>query len=54
MHVGIRRQVTCRYTPQQNGVAERKNRTIADIARAMMAEKHMPLYYWAEAVNAAN
>ena len=51
---GIRRQFTCRYTPQQNGVPERKNRTLADIPRAMMAEKHMLLYYWAEAVNTSN
>ncbi|MCO5567568.1 hypothetical protein L7F22_021262 [Adiantum nelumboides] len=48
---GIRRQITCRYTPQQNGVAERKNRVIAEIARAMMNEMNMPLTYWAEAVH---
>ena len=33
---GIQRQLTCSYTPQQNGVAERKNRIIAEIARAFM------------------
>ncbi|MCO5590542.1 hypothetical protein L7F22_044513 [Adiantum nelumboides] len=49
----IRRQITCRYTPQQNGVAERKNRVIAEIARAMMNEMNMPLTYWAEAVHTA-
>ena len=50
---GIRRQFTCRYTPQQNGVAERKNRHIAEIARALMAEKNMPHHFWAEAVTTA-
>ena len=51
---GIRRQFTCRYTPQQNGVAERKNRTLVNIARALMTEKNKPLYYWAEAINTTN
>ena len=39
---GVKRQFTCRYTPQQNGVAERKNRHIAEIAHALMSEKDMP------------
>ena len=47
---GIRRQYTCRYTPQQNGVAERKNRVIAEIARCMLNEKNMPRCFWADAV----
>ena len=50
---GVKRQFTCRYTSQQNGVAERKNRHIAEIARALMSEKEMPQYYWAEAVHTA-
>ena len=50
---GVRRQFTCRYTPQQNGVAERKNRHIAKVARALMAEKNMPHHFWDEAVNSA-
>ena len=50
---GIKRQFTCRYTPQQNGVAERKNRHIAEVARVLMNEKEMPEYYWVEAVHAA-
>jgi transposase InsO family protein len=49
MH-GIQRQFTCRSTPQQNGVAERKNMHIAEVARALMADKNMPHHYWAEAV----
>jgi transposase InsO family protein len=46
MH-GIQRQFTCRYTSQQNGVAEKKNRHIAEVARALMANKSMPHHYWA-------
>lgn len=47
---GIQRQFSCRYTPQQNGVAEWKNRHIAEIGKALMAEKNMPHCYWAEVV----
>eukprot|EP00253_Pinus_taeda_P022060 PITA_22060 len=47
---GIQKQFTARYTPQQNGVAERKNRTIMDMARSMLKAKHLPNDYWAEAV----
>lgn len=47
---GIRRQFTCRYTPQQNGVAERKNRTMLNMARSMMNGKNLPNKYWGEAV----
>ena len=50
---GIRRQFSCRYTPQQNGVAERKNRHIAEIACALMTEKNMLHSYWAEAISTA-
>ena len=50
---GIKRQFTCRYTPQQNGVAERKYMHIAEVARALMNEKCMPHYFWAEAVSTA-
>ncbi|MCO5604181.1 hypothetical protein L7F22_058342 [Adiantum nelumboides] len=48
---GIWRQYTCAYTPQQNGVAERKNRVIVEHARAMLSEGNLPKLYWAEAVN---
>ena len=48
---GIRRQFTYRYTPQQNVVAERKNKTLVNITKALMTEKNISLYYWAEAVN---
>ncbi|KAM7520477.1 hypothetical protein LguiB_019439 [Lonicera macranthoides] len=39
---GIRRQLTVHYSPQQNGVAERKNRTIAEMARSMLKGKGLP------------
>ena len=39
---GIKRFLTARYTPQQNGVAKRKNRTILDMVRSMLKRKRMP------------
>ena len=48
---GISRQLTAAYTPQQNGVAERKNRTIMNMVRSMLSEKQVPKNFWAEAVN---
>ena len=50
---GIHKQFTARYTPQQNGVSERKNRTIMDMVRSMLKEKHFPNEYWVEAVHYA-
>lgn len=48
---GIKRQLTAAYTPQQNGVAERKNRTIMNMVRCMLSEKKIPKGFWPEAVN---
>jgi len=48
--LGLQHNITCPYTPQHNGVAERKNKTIMDMARSMLKEKGMPNYFWAEAV----
>ena len=50
---GIKHQYSAPYTPQQNGVAERKNRTLMDAARTMMAEFKSPYNFWAEAINTA-
>lgn len=36
---GVKRQLTTAYTPQQNGVAERKNRTVMNLVRAIRSEK---------------
>jgi len=49
MH-GIQRQFTCRYISQQNGVVEKKNKHIAEVAHALMADKSMPHHYWVEAI----
>jgi hypothetical protein len=48
---GIKRQLTAAYTPQQNGVAERKNRTVMNMVRSLLVEKNVPRKFWAEAVN---
>ncbi|KAI3680946.1 hypothetical protein L6452_35726 [Arctium lappa] len=40
-------------TPQQNGVAERRNRTLIDAARSLLADSKLPITFWAEAVNTA-
>ena len=47
---GIKKQFTTSYTPQQNGIAERKNRTIMEMERSMMKAKHLPNEYWTEVV----
>jgi hypothetical protein len=43
-------QTTARYTPQQNGVAERKNQTIMNMARTILKEKSLSNRFWVEAV----
>ncbi|TYK18362.1 Retrovirus-related Pol polyprotein from transposon TNT 1-94 [Cucumis melo var. makuwa] len=50
---GIRRTMTVPFTPQQNGVVERKNRTILNMARSMLKCKKMPKEFWAQAVECA-
>ena len=50
---GIRHQKSNVHTPQQNGLAERNNRTIEERARCMMFEANLPKTYWAEAANYA-
>ena len=47
---GILRQLTTPYTPQQNGVVERRNRTIMGLVRSMLKGKKLPLELWGEAV----
>ncbi|GJZ81243.1 ribonuclease H-like domain-containing protein, partial [Tanacetum coccineum] len=50
---GIKREFSVARTPQQNGVAERKNRTLIKAARTMLADSLLPIPFWAEAVNTA-
>nr|GEZ51871.1 hypothetical protein [Tanacetum cinerariifolium] len=49
----IRREFSNARTPQQNGVAERMNRTLIEAARTMLADAKLPVTFWAEAVNTA-
>ncbi|GJR39701.1 ribonuclease H-like domain-containing protein [Tanacetum coccineum] len=49
----IKREFSVARTPQQNGVAERKNRTLIETARTMLADSKLPTTFWAEAVNIA-
>ncbi|CAK9818809.1 Retrovirus-related Pol polyprotein from transposon TNT 1-94 [Anthophora quadrimaculata] len=51
---GIKRRLSVAYNPQQNGVAERKNRTIVETARCLIAQSGLPRSFWAEAVSTAN
>nr|GEU55211.1 hypothetical protein [Tanacetum cinerariifolium] len=50
---GINREFSVPKTPQQNGIAERKNRTLIEAARTMLADLLLPISFWAEAVNTA-
>lgn len=50
---GIRRDYSTPRTLQQNGVAERKNRTLIEAARSMLADSKLPTMFWTEAVSTA-
>jgi transposase InsO family protein len=50
---GIKHVFSSPYTPQQNGVVERKNRTLLDMARTMLDEYKTPDRFWAEAIDTA-
>ncbi|MCH89716.1 retrovirus-related pol polyprotein from transposon tnt 1-94 [Trifolium medium] len=50
---GIKHEFSSPITPQQNGVAERKNRTIQESARVMLHAKQLPYHLWTEAMNTA-
>nr|GFD07019.1 putative ribonuclease H-like domain-containing protein [Tanacetum cinerariifolium] len=47
----IKREFSVLRTPQQNGIAERKNRTLIEAARTMLADSLLPIPFWAEANN---
>nr|GFD03369.1 putative ribonuclease H-like domain-containing protein [Tanacetum cinerariifolium] len=50
---GIKREFSIARTPQQNGVAERKNKTLIEAARTMLVNSKLPITFWAEAINIA-
>ncbi|GJZ12504.1 retrovirus-related pol polyprotein from transposon TNT 1-94 [Tanacetum coccineum] len=50
---GIKREFSVARTPQQNGVAKRKNRILIEAAKTMLADSLLPTTFWAEAVNTA-
>ncbi|GJZ49776.1 putative ribonuclease H-like domain-containing protein [Tanacetum coccineum] len=50
---GIKREYSVARTPRQNGVAERRNRTLIEAARTMLANSKLPTTFWAEAVSTA-
>ncbi|KAM0050261.1 putative RNA-directed DNA polymerase [Helianthus debilis subsp. tardiflorus] len=50
---GILHEFSAAYTLQQNGVAERKNRTLIETARTMLVESQLPIPFWTEAVASA-
>ena len=50
---GIKREFSTPYNPQQNGVAERKNRTIMEATKSMLHDQDLPMHLWAEAARTA-
>nr|GEV66836.1 Gag-Pol polyprotein [Tanacetum cinerariifolium] len=50
---GIKREFSVPRTPKQNGIAERKNETLIEAARTMLADSLLHILFWAEAVNTA-
>ncbi|GJU06671.1 retrovirus-related pol polyprotein from transposon TNT 1-94 [Tanacetum coccineum] len=52
-NVGISHQTSVARTPQQNGIVERRNRTLVEAARTMLIFSKAPLFLWAEAINTA-
>ena len=53
MKKGIAKQLTISYTPQQNGVAERRNRTLLDMVRFMMVQANLSISFWEDALSIA-
>ena len=47
---GMIHQTSCAYTPEQNGVAERKNCSLLEMTRSMLIESKAPKHFWPEAI----
>nr|GFD24396.1 retrovirus-related Pol polyprotein from transposon TNT 1-94 [Tanacetum cinerariifolium] len=50
---GIQHQTSVARTPEQNGVIERRNRTLVEAARTMLSAAKVPLFFWTEAITTA-
>nr|GEX79848.1 zinc finger, CCHC-type [Tanacetum cinerariifolium] len=50
---GIKRMLMAPYAPQQNGIVERRNRTLLEMTRCIMKAKGVPNYFWGETVRHA-
>ena len=50
---GVRHELSIPKTPEQNGTAERMNRTLVEAARSMLSGSHLPPKFWAEALSTA-
>lgn len=50
---GIAHNFSCPHTQQQNGVVERKNRVLEELARIMISEMGFPKYFWVDSINTA-
>jgi transposase InsO family protein len=50
---GVKHKFSAKYTPQQDGVVEKKNQTLIDMARSILLEYNVSDSFWAEAINTA-
>ncbi|KAL6340303.1 hypothetical protein AAG906_040740 [Vitis piasezkii] len=49
--IGIKHEFSIPRTPQQNGVVERKNHVLQEMARTMLNQRELPTHFWAKAIN---